>query len=107
VKNKAKSMLIIFFNLKGISHKEFVLAGQTASFEYYCDVLRRLNENVQRLRPQLWRQKNWMSHHDNAPSCTSLFTRDFSFMKNNRIVVPHPLYFSVSPIEDKTERPPF
>jgi hypothetical protein len=26
--------------------------------------------------------KNWMLHHDNAPSRTSLFTREF-FTKNN------------------------
>jgi hypothetical protein len=27
VKSKAKSMLIIFFDIKGIAHKEFVLVG--------------------------------------------------------------------------------
>jgi hypothetical protein len=29
--NKVKSMLIIFFDIKGIVHKEFVLAGQTVN----------------------------------------------------------------------------
>jgi hypothetical protein len=29
VKSKVKSMLIIFFDIKGIVHKEFVLIGQT------------------------------------------------------------------------------
>jgi hypothetical protein len=29
VKSKVESMLIIFFGIKGIGHKEFVLAGQT------------------------------------------------------------------------------
>jgi hypothetical protein len=43
---------------------------------YYCDVLRPLCENVQRLRPELWEQKNWLLHH-NVPAHTSLFTRDF------------------------------
>jgi hypothetical protein len=46
VKNKVKRMLIIFFDIKGIVHKEFVQAGQTASSAYYCDLLRRLHENV-------------------------------------------------------------
>jgi hypothetical protein len=36
-------------------------------------------------------------HHDNAPSDTSFFTRDFFFTKNNIIVVPHPPYFSLFP----------
>jgi transposase len=91
VKSKIKSMLIIFFDIKGIVHKEFALAGQTVNSEYYCDVLRRLRENVQRLRPELWRQRNWLLHHDNAPSHTSLFTREF-LTTNNITVVPHPSY---------------
>jgi hypothetical protein len=32
VKNKIKSMLFIFLDIKGIVHKEFVLAGQTVNF---------------------------------------------------------------------------
>jgi hypothetical protein len=37
VKNKVKSMLVIFFDIKVIFHKEFVLAGQTVKSAYYCD----------------------------------------------------------------------
>jgi hypothetical protein len=33
--------------------------------------------NEQRLLPELWWQKNWLLHHDNAPSHTSFFTREF------------------------------
>jgi hypothetical protein len=39
VKSKVKTMLIIFFDIKQIVHKEFVLAGQTVNSAYYCDVL--------------------------------------------------------------------
>jgi hypothetical protein len=46
VKSKVKSMLIIFLDIKGIVHKEFVLAGQTINSAYYCNVLWRLCENV-------------------------------------------------------------
>jgi hypothetical protein len=31
VKSNVKSMPIILFNIKGIGHKEFVIAGQTAN----------------------------------------------------------------------------
>jgi hypothetical protein len=94
------SMLIVVFDIKGIVYKEFVLAGQTVCSAYYCDVLRQLRENVRRLPSELWqRQKNWLLHHDNAPSQTSFFARKF-FTKNNMTVVPHPPYFSVSPFED-------
>jgi hypothetical protein len=54
VKIKVKSMLIIFFDIKEIAHKEFVLADQIVNYAYYCDALRRLRENVQRIRSELW-----------------------------------------------------
>jgi hypothetical protein len=83
-------MLIIFFNIKVTVHKEFVLAGQTVNSAYYCDVLRRLRENVRTLRPELWQQKNWLLHHDNASFHTSFFIWEF-LTKNNMTVVPtHP-----------------
>jgi hypothetical protein len=50
---QVKSMFIIFFDVKGIVHKEFVLAGLTVNSAYYCDILRRLLENVQRLPPEI------------------------------------------------------
>jgi histone-lysine N-methyltransferase SETMAR len=90
VKSKVKSMLIIFFDIKGTVHREFILAGQTVSSAYYCDVLRRLRENMLRLHLKLWRQKNWLLHHNNALSHTSFFTR--KFLTKNMTVIPHPPY---------------
>jgi hypothetical protein len=86
----------VFFDIKGIVHKDFVLAGQKVNSAYYCDVLRRLRENVRRLRPELWRQKNWRLHHDNAPSRTSFLVKE-NLIKTNMTVVPHPPYFSLFP----------
>jgi hypothetical protein len=37
--SKVKSMIIILFDIKGTFHNVFVLAGQTVSSAYYCDVL--------------------------------------------------------------------
>jgi hypothetical protein len=107
VESKDKSMLIIFFNIKGIVQKEFVMADQTVDFAYCCDVLRRLRENLRRLRPEIWGQNNWLLHHNNAPHYTSFFTRKFFFYQEQYNCRPQPtLFFSVSVIEDKTERPP-
>jgi hypothetical protein len=39
VESKLKSMFIIFFDIKEIAHKEFILAGQTVNSAYYCDIL--------------------------------------------------------------------
>jgi hypothetical protein len=94
VNSKAKSMLIIFFDVKGIVHKEFVLAGKIVNSAHYCDILRRLRKNVIRLLPELWRQENWLLHHDNAPSHGSSFTREY-FIKSKMTVFPHPLYLSL------------
>jgi hypothetical protein len=44
VKNTVKISLFIFFDIKGIVHKEFVLAGQTVNSASYCDVLWQLIE---------------------------------------------------------------
>jgi hypothetical protein len=70
-------MLIISFGMKGIVPKEFVLAGQSVSTAYCCDLSQQLCEKVRRLRPELLRHENWLLHHDNAPSHTSFFTREF------------------------------
>jgi len=42
VKSNLKSMIITFFDIKGIVHKEFVPTGQTVNSGFYCEVLRRL-----------------------------------------------------------------
>jgi hypothetical protein len=92
LKSKVRSMLIIFFDIKGNVQNEFILTGQTVNSVYYRDVLQWLRENVRRLRPELWRQKNWLLHHNNAPSHTSIFAD-----KNNMTVIPHPPHFPLLP----------
>ena len=86
-----KSMIITFFDIKGIVHKELVPTGQTVNSGLYCEVLRRLLEKVRRHRPQLWREQIWLLQHDNAPSHTSVLTYQF-LAKNKIAVIPHPSY---------------
>jgi hypothetical protein len=47
-----KSMLIIFFDIMGIVHKDFDLPDQTVNSALYCDVLRVLGENVAKTSPR-------------------------------------------------------
>jgi len=61
-----------FFDIQGIVHKEFVPPGQTVNGKFYCEVLRRLRENVRRKWPEMWKNEDWLLHHDNAPAHTSL-----------------------------------
>ena len=86
-----KSMIITFFDIKRIVHKEFVPTGETVNSGFYCEVLRRLREKVRRYRPQLWREQTWLLHHDNAPSQTAVLTDQF-LMKNKIAVIPYQPY---------------
>jgi hypothetical protein len=42
-------------------------------------------------RLELWRNHNWLLHHDNTLAHTSLKTTEF-VTNNNLVVVPHPSY---------------
>jgi len=42
-------MIIVFFNSRGIVHKEFVPSGQTVNHAFYKAILEQLPERVQRV----------------------------------------------------------
>ena len=88
-KSKLKTILICFFD-----HREFVPTGMQVSADFYCDVLRRLRENVRRKTPQKWQNQNLIIHHDNAPAHRSFKVSQF-LAKNNMTVIPHPPYSPV------------
>ena len=89
VRSNIKTMLIIFLDIRGIVHKEFVPPGQTVNGKFYCEVLRQLRENVKQKRPEMWKNGNWLLHHGNAAAHTSLVVREF-LTKKNMTTVPHP-----------------
>jgi len=89
--SNVKSMLIIFFNIQGIIHKEFVPPGQTVNGKFYCEVLKWLREDIQCKCPDKWKKNNWFLHHGNAPAQTSLVVRQFLNSKNIT-VIPHSPY---------------
>jgi len=86
-----KGMLIVFFDIRGIVHHEFVPEGQTVNAEFYCNVLRRLREDIRRKGPKLWCAGNWLLHDDNAPSHRGPVTREFLAHKGI-ITLSHPPY---------------
>ena len=53
--------------------------------------MRNLREAIRQKRPDLWKNKNWLLHHDNAPAHTSLLVRKF-LAKNNALMMPQPPY---------------
>ena len=90
VRKNIKSMLIYFFDQKGIVHKEFVPPSQTVKAAFYVEVLKRLREKVRRKRPDQWRNNTWLLHHYKVPAHAALLTR--RFLTDNMAVVPHPPY---------------
>ena len=89
-RSEVKTMLVCFFDHKGIVHYEFVKQGQTVSQQCYLEVLTRLRESVQRKIPGLW-PDNWILHHDNAPAHDALRIREF-LAKNSITKMDHPPY---------------
>jgi len=90
-RSKIKVMLVVFFDWKGIFHREFVPRGQILNERLYQEVLVRLRDAVRRKRPELWENQTWMLHHDNAPAHASLIIRSY-LAKHQTSVVPHPPY---------------
>jgi hypothetical protein len=81
--SKVRSMFIIFFDIKWIVHKEFVLLDQTVNSIYCCDILWWLCEILLRLRPELRWQKDWLLHHNNAPSYIPFSPGFFCYQKQH------------------------
>ncbi|UYV75234.1 hypothetical protein LAZ67_12003040 [Cordylochernes scorpioides] len=91
VRSNVKVLLTVFFDCRGMVHHEFLPQGRTVNKEYYLQVMRNLREAIRQKRPDLWKNKNWLLHHDNAPAHTSLLVRDF-LAKNNTLMMPQPPY---------------
>ena len=89
--SSTKSVLILFFDIRGIVHHEFVPEGQTVNAEFYCNVLRRLKEDIRRKRPVLCCVGKWLLHDYNAPFHRALVTREF-LARKGIITLPHPPY---------------
>jgi len=96
--SNVKSILIIFFDIQGIVHKEFIHPGQTVNVKFYCEVLKRLREGIRRKCPDKWKKDNRFLHHDNAPAHTSLVVRQFLTSKNIT-VIPSPSSPDIAPCD--------
>ncbi|UYV60378.1 CLCN3 [Cordylochernes scorpioides] len=89
--SKVKVMLKVFFDYQGIVHHEFQQQGSTITADSYLGVLRRLREAIRQKRPELWRSKSWILHHDNAPAHTALKISKF-LQDHSTYVFPQPPY---------------
>ncbi|UYV60494.1 hypothetical protein LAZ67_1001322 [Cordylochernes scorpioides] len=91
VRSNVKVLLTVFFDCRGVVHHEFLPQGRTVNKEYYLQVMRNLREAIRQKRLDLWKNKNWLLHHDNVPAHISLLVRDL-LAKNNTLMMPQPPY---------------
>ena len=90
--SQVKTMLVCFFDHKGVVHYEFIAQGQRVNQQCYLEMMTRLRESVRRKRPGLWPDK-WILHHENSPAHDVLRVREF-LSKNSITKMDHPPYSS-------------
>ncbi|GFW04448.1 mariner mos1 transposase [Trichonephila clavipes] len=88
-KSRIKTMIIVFFDNRGIVNWEFVPQGQTVNPAFYLEMLRRLKRRIARVRADI--KDTVKRHHDNATSHTAFIITNF-LAPNNTPVIPHPSY---------------
>ena len=91
LKSKVKVMLIVFFNIQGIVHFEFLPQGQTVNQTVYKEILRHFVRSVRDKRWSLWEANAWALHHNNAPAYTALSICQF-LAERNIATLEHPPY---------------
>jgi len=90
VTSNVKTTLIVFFDIDGLVHHEYVSRGQMVNKEFYKTVLQCLRDAVCRHCPEKWHAGNWILHHDNSPAHRAVTTNEF-LAKHNIPSLPHPL----------------
>ena len=88
---RPRSCSSCFSTFEGLCTMNLSPEGQTVNAEFYCNVLRRLREDIRRKRPELWRAGNCLLHDDNAPCQRASVTREF-LAHNTIITLSHPPY---------------
>ena len=90
-KSNVKTMLVCFYDSKGIIHHEFVPEGQTVNGRFYLSVLERLWKRIRRVRPEYSAPGNWFLLHDNAPVHRAVVVQEF-LARKQVCVLHHPPY---------------
>ena len=81
-KSKVKVMLIVFLDIQGIVHFEFLPQSQTVNRTVYKEILWHLVRSVHDKRQSLWEANAWALHDNNAPAHTALSICQFLAERN-------------------------
>ena len=99
VRSATNSMLIDFVDIRAVVCRECVLDGQTFDGKFYCNVLRRLREDIRRKGLNCGYEGNWTLHDDDALSHRALVTCEY-LGRNSTVTLLHPLYSPDLPPSD-------
>jgi hypothetical protein len=89
-KFKIKIMLICFLNIRSIFQFEFVSDRTTDNQKFFVEVSKRFTDAV-RCKRELWRDRSFILHHDNAPAHSLL--RVLQFLAGKGIpAMDHPAF---------------
>ena len=98
VKIKSQSHVdIMFFDVRGIIHSEFLAQGQTIKQQVCKEILQLLHRPMREERRELWLDKSWLLHHDNAPAHNALSIRQFLAEKNITVLEQPPYSPDLAP----------
>ncbi|GFX35819.1 putative mariner transposase [Trichonephila clavipes] len=97
-KSKFKAMMIVSFDIHGIMYLHWVPEGQTINQHYYLEVLGNLRERIRKKRPEMWKEKSWIFHQNNAPAPSALSVK--RFLAKHSI----PVFESMEAVKEKTAR---
>ena len=90
-KLRVETVLLKFFDIRGIVHYKFVPSGQTVNQVYCLEVLEMLGEKVRRKRLEVFASNSWILQQDNAPAHKALSVRECLATKQIT-VLEHPAY---------------
>ncbi|UYV62539.1 hypothetical protein LAZ67_2000982 [Cordylochernes scorpioides] len=96
-KSRIKTIIIVFFDIRGIVHCEFVPQGQTVNSVFYLEVLRRLKRRISRVRTDI--KDTVKLHHDNATSHTAFIITNFLARSNTPLILDPPYSPELAPCD--------
>ncbi len=86
-----KTMLTLFCDAKGVILIDFLQPGAAITAEEYCRTMLKLKDAIRRKRPQLWKGRRFLIHHDNTSPHTADDTQ-LLMEKWGMKILDHPPY---------------
>ena len=90
-RSQQKCMLCLFFDARGMVFMEFLDRDERMDSDLYISILKKVREAIRRKRPDLWRDRSFILHQDNAPCHVSIQMAEY-FHSIDQELWPHPPY---------------